>query len=706
MAMAALLVASASASAAGCPNEAFRTGPSANLPECRAYELVTPLDQSDVVSPVFPATADGNMAAFLSLGSFAGGLNGGGDGYVARRGPNGWATQAMAPPGSGQGQEPVFSAVGVSDDGQRMIWKGLNGTTGGSDVYLGTAPQVATNISGPVRVGPSDETFFEGRSADASHVVFGLYVGGAYAGGTSQLYDYTDGSAQPVGILPGETTPAPGGASLGSYEYSYGTGSVHNAISADGSRIFFESPMPAPGTSGAPPAPSGLYLRENGTTTKEIDPNAAFWGATSDGSTMVYAPFDVEGHMGLSRYDTQSETSTSIIPTSAEVTGIAGMSVDTSRIYFTALGDLAAGATAGQPNLYLYDGGSPRFIATLNQAEANHFASTMESVAAVTSEASDDGGLLAFVSAKPLSGYDNEGTKQVYLFDANAVADPLTCLSCPADGSPPSGNSFLQTRSYQIVPGLIPPNQTTVMPTSITADGKRIFFETPNALASRDTNGVGDVYVWQAGQPSLISSGTGGGAQFVAATPSGDDAYITTANQLVPQASLVSGLLGIYDARVGGGFRSEPPAGSCEQDGSCQGPLGTPPPSPFIGSIGFGGGAGSPSHPSKPSVKVKRPNAVWGTAARMQVRVSGPGRIAVAGSSVRSASRSVSKAGVYPVTIRLKPGPEKQLRKQGKLSVKARVSYRAKNGRTASRTVTVTFKQAKAGPGKSKKGGR
>src|ERR1700684_1271455 len=68
-----LVPAGPAALGAECPNEQFRTGPSAHLPDCRAYELVSPPRENGAV----PATsgpgsmsADGSRVSFSSIGAF------------------------------------------------------------------------------------------------------------------------------------------------------------------------------------------------------------------------------------------------------------------------------------------------------------------------------------------------------------------------------------------------------------------------------------------------------------------------------------------------------------------------------------------------------------------------------------------------------------------------------------------------------------
>ncbi|HEX5929648.1 MAG TPA: hypothetical protein VFY48_09665 [Solirubrobacterales bacterium] len=100
--------ADAPASEAGCPNDVFRTGPSAALPDCRAYELVSPLDKAsggDIARAgglsLVQADPSGQRMSFSSARSFA--APEGGPlvaQYLGSRGSGGWSSASISPPRS------------------------------------------------------------------------------------------------------------------------------------------------------------------------------------------------------------------------------------------------------------------------------------------------------------------------------------------------------------------------------------------------------------------------------------------------------------------------------------------------------------------------------------------------------------------------------------------------------------------------------
>jgi hypothetical protein len=175
----------------------------------------------------------------------------------------------------------------------------------------------------------------------------------------------------------------------------------------------------------------------------------------------------------------------------------------------------------------------------------------------------------------------------------------------------------------------------------LSADGKRLFFNSTDALVARDTNGRADVYQWEApgegrcttaspsysprngGCVALISSGLSGrDSEFVDASPSGDDAFFATLSNLV---AADYDLIDIYDARVGGGFPPPPPAPlECEGE-ACQ----TPPPAPAPPAPASSG------YPASDNVSPPKGRCPKG---RHRVRQGGKARCVKAGKKSKSKS--------------------------------------------------------------------
>lgn len=175
---------------------------------------------------------------------------------------------------------------------------------------------------------------------------------------------------------------------------------------------------------------------------------------------------------------------------------------------------------------------------------------------------------------------------------------------------------------------------------NLSSDGSRFFFETPDALVAADTNGDGgcppwgsleqqsssfacqDVYEWEApgtgsckesspaysplneGCIYLISTGKSKEATFFAdADPEGDNVFIFTFEQLVPQDK--DGLIDAYDARIGGGLAAQHATAGEPCDGEGCKPQPLPPPATQSPGSGNYSGPADPT-PSRKAKKKKK----------------------------------------------------------------------------------------------------
>ncbi|MEA2201776.1 MAG: hypothetical protein QOI89_2372 [Solirubrobacteraceae bacterium] len=633
---ASLVVLPATASAESCPNEQLRVEDnSTGLPDCRAYEMVSPPQkngndisaQSGGISPT-RATPTGGGVMYVSNGAFADAaqsyssfLN-----YIASREPGGWVTHTALPPTSPPGFVFETSAVqGISSDLSREVLADADpplvagaqphtvnlylrhNDAGTYDLLTPTGPDTVRNY----------QPTFAGASAHFSHIVFESefpLTPGAPPN-VNNIYEWTAGQLKLVDVLPGGT-PAAGGGAVGpqSPENLFPAGArgqsyIQHAVSSDGSRIIWTDE-----------ATGQLYMRVDATTTVQIsaskrttpDPQgtrpALFLDATPDASKVFFKSTEmltdnatsgtsVPPTPDLYEYDVNTNvlTDLSVDSHSGESAGVEGMlgsSSDGAYVYFAAAGRLAEGGVQLEignktQNLYVSHEGEVRWLGVVADA-ANWQVNYGLGGRGKPSRVSADGRFLLLTSKLPLTGYDTAGYSQFYLYDAQTRV--MTCVSC----NPMASHSSAEASSE--VPINLGPTMAALYNRTLSADADRVFFDTPEALVPQDTNGKMDVYEWQGGEVHLISSGKSrDDAFFAEASENGDNAFFLTRESLVGQDTDTN--MDLYDARVAGGFPAPTIPTTCSGD-ECQGGVSSQPslPSPSSASV-FGNGNLTPPVP-------------------------------------------------------------------------------------------------------------
>jgi hypothetical protein len=646
---------STAAAAERCPNEAFRVGPSARLPDCRAYELVTPPELGRTADMIFERNEDkavvsseGEHVALFAEGAFVEpAANVYGTTALFSRTPTGWVMQpALAPGVAGEKAEiealsPNLSLVALSPH------SGLNtppyepnrifdvGPFGGTYTTVATVPdqgrgEFETRFLG-ANAGTNGISAFSDvllESNDRSLLPPGPERERAeeMKASDSDLYDWSDGQLHLVNVNNNGELISDCGAELGA---GYNEGDTLNAISADGSRVFFTSPEAKYPQSPPCPQPQ-LYMRVDVRETVNVSQpqgvsipldergEVRYDGASADGAEVFFTTTTgltagTGSGYKLYEYDAVAPEGQRLTLIANEV-GFEGefnnpdvvVSEDGSTVYYLGRGSVPGDEAVVESGIFRYEPatGQKRFVATRPETviEKEPFYTT------------PNGGFLVFpAEANPVHGaveflgphgieVEMRGYEHNELYRYDATTGSVMCVSCGEGVAPMKGQTTQPRGSL----GLLGTSDSSRSAISISEDGRRVFFQTSARLVPQDGNestaeeelagelGKGaDVYEWEEdgteeahgvvcemenGCIHLISAGEDVGPErFLGASENGENVFFTSTAQLVPQAT--PEFTNIYDARVDGGFpspASTPECTSCQGVGSSQLPLNTP----------------------------------------------------------------------------------------------------------------------------------
>jgi hypothetical protein len=470
------------------------TGGTAQLPDGRAWELVSPPEKSGATiealtaeGGAIQAAEDGNRLAYVANAPTEAEPPGNPAKEVtevlATRGPGGWSSSDIATP------HDTATGVQAGNPSEYKLFstdlaRGLVEPIGEDSTPLAPAASEKTiyirdNTSGsyePLVTGenvPPETHFarlvtFTGATPDLEHVVLSSEVPltAAPIANVLSLYELSAGQPQLVSRLPNrEPAPVP---ALGFESHD-----VRNAISNDGSRVFWSAERHLFVSEPAAGETTQVDANQGGPPAGPEAQEAKFQMASADGSRVFFTDAELltedstanpeNRAADLYAYDVAAGKLTDLTVDhhageSAEIQGaMLGAGENGSQVYVVAHGVLSdAGnsadekAVSGGDNLYLVQSSgskweAPRFIATLAEADKPDWEGERNegNLGLMTARVSPNGRYLAFMSARALTGYDNrdarsgQSDEEVFLYDSSL--DRLTCVSCNPTGARPDG---------------------------------------------------------------------------------------------------------------------------------------------------------------------------------------------------------------------------------------------------------------------------
>ena len=515
----ALVVLPSLASAETCPNAQYRVGPSASLPDCRAYEQVTPVEKEGGLFDKLSMGPGSDGTPNMIVKSFAGidgvqddsGLEGAL--YSTERTASGWVTSPLPPPASEYQTSNIAGGVSPylaeSLDDRSVLWQGrrvgqpenrvdfwVSGPGGlVEDVGPLTPPDTPdgevneiTNLGG-LAIYPA------GESADFSHILY--QAAPNFSEGfhfwpfdetreapdlektdfypkVEDLYEFVGrNSSAPMfvgvnneGKLISDCGTELGAGDLESPMKRYQHFAFHNAVSFDGETAFFTS-----AACGSAPAANELFARVgNGTpdahTVAISEPSASDCAACDTSAVSA-------GHPAIFQ----------------------GASVDGSKAFFVTQQPLLGGDES--PNIYEYDFDAPpgEKIIRVSGGDATVSNPTAEVQGIV--QTSQDGSHVYFVARGVLTKNPNAqgqvaraGANNLYLFERDALY--------------PSGRTVFIADLSQSDDGMWIVTESSAEVSNITPDGSFLVFTSKTEhLTPNDASTAAQVFEYDAMTGSL-----------------------------------------------------------------------------------------------------------------------------------------------------------------------------------------------------------